>query len=145
MDISSVGERNNPRIGVKQVPIKHRMQWSDSRLIEQIIDGHKTATVRRLAESEGIDEYNTALHVGEVYQVYDANRQPRVAIRLTAVELATWGNLPEELWRRDPAVSGEVSEAAFRADHDGYFGYPSGGFEFLALYFDPFPSADLPK
>ena len=73
------------------------MQWSDSRLIEQIIDGHKTATVRRLAESKGIDEYNTALHVGEVYQVYDANRQPR------------------------------------------------DGFEFVALYFDPLPSADLPK
>lgn len=125
--------------------MKHRMQWSDRRLIEQIIDGRKTATVRRLPESAGIDRYNTALHVGAVYQVYDAERQPCVAIRLTAVELARWGNLPEALWCRDPSVSGEVSEAAFRADHAGYFGHPSNDFEFLALYFDPLPSADLPE
>jgi ABC-type nitrate/sulfonate/bicarbonate transport system substrate-binding protein len=69
------------------------MQWLDRRLIEQIIDGRKTATVRRLPEGAGIDEYNTALHVGAVYQVYDADCQPRVAVRLTAVELARWGRL----------------------------------------------------
>ena len=125
--------------------MKHRMQWLDSRLIEQIIDGCKTATVRRLPESEGIDEYNTPLHVGAIYQVYDAACQPRVAIRLTAIELASWGDLPEALWRRDPAVSGEVSEAAFRADHAGYFGHPSDDFEFLALYFEPCPPADRPE
>ena len=121
--------------------MKHRMQWLDRRLIEQIIDGRKTATVRRLPESAGIDDYNTALHVGAVYQVYDAERQPCVAIRLTAVELARWGDLPEALWRRDPAVSGETSEAAFRADHAAFFDYPSDDFEFLALYFDPVPTA----
>ena len=121
------------------------MQWLDRRLIDQIIECRKTATVRRLPESAGIDEYNTALHVGEVYQVYDGECQPRVAIRLMAVELASWGDLPEALWRRDPAVSGEVSEAAFRADHAGYFGHPSDDFEFLALYFEPLPSADLSK
>lgn len=131
--------------GTQLPSMKHRMQWSDSRLIEQIIDGRKTATVRRLSESEGIDEYNTALHVGEVYQVYDANRRPRVTIRLTAIELATWGDIPEALWRRDPAVSGEVSEAAFRGDHADYFGDPSDDFEYLALYFEPCPQADLPK
>ena len=125
--------------------IKHRMQWLDRRLIEQIIDGRKTATVRRVEESAGIDDYNTALHVGAVYQVFDAERQPRVAIRLTAIELARWGNLPEALWQRDPAVSGEVSEAAFRADHVDYFAHPSDDFEFLALYFDPLPSAGLPE
>ncbi len=121
--------------------MKHRMQWLDRRLIEQIIDGRKTATVRRLEESAGIDDYNTALHVGAVYQVYDAGCQPRVAVRLTAVELARWGDLPEALWRRDPAVSGEVSEAAFRADHAEYFGHPSDGFEFLALFFNPVSTA----
>lgn len=121
--------------------MKHRMQWLDFRLIEQIIDGRKTATVRRLPEGAGIDDYNTALHVGAIYQVYDADCQPRVAVRLTAVELARWGDLPETLWRRDPAVSGEVSEAAFRADHAAFFDYPSDDFEFLALYFDPVPAA----
>lgn len=120
----------------------HRMQWLDGRLIEQIIAGHKTATVRRLHESAGIDDHNTALHVGAVYQVYDADLHPRVAIRLTGIELARWDDLPEALWRRDPAVSGAVSEAAFRADHADYFGDPDSDFEFLALYFDPVPAGE---
>lgn len=118
------------------------MQWLDRRLIDQIIEGRKTATVRRLFESLGIDDYNTALQVGGVYQVYDADRQPRVAVRLTAVELVSWGDLPEALWRRDPAASGEVSEAAFRADHFDYFDQPADDFEFLALYLDPLPASD---
>ncbi len=120
----------------------HRMQWLDGRLIDQIVAGRKTATVRRLEESTGIDGYNTALHVGAVYQVYDAERQARVAIRLTAIELARWGDLPEALWRRDPAVSGEVSEVAFRSDHAGYFGDPDNDFEFLALYFKLVPAGE---
>ena len=90
---------------------EHRMQWLDGRLIDQIIQGRKTATVRRLPESAGIDSYNTALQVGAVYKVYDAERQPRTAVRLTGVELASWGRIPEALWRRDPAASGEISEA----------------------------------
>ena len=118
----------------------HRMQWLDRRLIDQIIAESKTATVRRLSESPGIDSYNTALQVGAVYQVFDADFQPRVAVRLTAVELASWGDLPEALWRRDPAASGEVGEAAFRSDHFDYFGQPDDKFEFLALYFEPMPA-----
>ena len=121
------------------------MQWVDRRLIEQIIDGRKTATVRRLEESAGIDNYNTALQVGAVYNVYDAECQSRAAIRLTAVELARWCDLPEKLWRRDPAVSGKVCEAAFRADHSDYFDHPSDDFEFLALYFNPLSLADPPE
>ncbi len=118
------------------------MQWLDGRLIEQILDGRKTATVRRVHESAGIDGYNTSLHVGAIYHVYDAERQARVAIRLTAIELARWGDLPEALWRRDPAVSGEVSEVAFRSDHAGYFGDPDNDFEFLALYFKLVPAGE---
>ena len=69
--------------GDKPQPADHRMRWLDGRLIEQIVDGRKTATVRRLHESTGIDEHNTALHVGAVYEVYDAESRPRVAIPST--------------------------------------------------------------
>ena len=47
---------------------EHRMQWSTQpELIDQIIDGAKTATVTRLEWQDGYDEYSTALRVGEVY------------------------------------------------------------------------------
>ena len=115
----------------------HRMQWNDATLIDQIIGGSKTATVRPLEWSEGLDAHNTALHCGATYTVYDRNLVPRCRVRITAIELATWGAIPEALWRRDPAASGAVSLDAFRADHWDYFGQPADDFEFLALYFDP--------
>ncbi len=115
--------------------MEHRMQWSQSELIEQIVDGRKRATVRRLEWSEGLDAYNTALHVGAVYRVYDAERQPRCRLRITGIELARWGAIPERLWQEDPALSGAVGLEAFRADHFEFFDRPEGDFEFLALYF----------
>ncbi len=120
----------------------HRMQWADDRLIEQIVDGRKTATVRHLSDSAELDDYNTALDVGAIYQIYDGERQVRATVRLTAVALVRWGDLPEDLWRRDPAATGEVSEAAFRSDHFDYFGRPSDDYEFLAVYFDQVPMVD---
>ena len=114
----------------------HRMQWNDPALIAQIVAGEKTATVRRVEWHEGIDANNTALRTGAIYSVHDAGGEARCRIRLTGVELARWGAIPERLWRRDPAVSGAVSEAAFRADHAGFFGDPADDFEFLAIYFD---------
>ena len=115
----------------------HRMQWNDSVLIDQIIEGVKTATVRPLEWSEGLDSYNTPIRCGAVYTVYDADRTPRCRIRITAVELCTWGAIPDTLWQRDPAADGRVSLEAFRADHDHYFGRPSDDYEFLAIYFRP--------
>lgn len=112
------------------------MQWFQSELIDQIIDGSKTATVRFVAWSEGLDAYNTALHVGTTYTVFDRSEQARCRVRLTAIELVRWDDIPERLWRRDPAVSGAVGLEAFRADHVGYFDNPADDFEFLAVYFD---------
>ncbi len=54
-------------------------------------EGRETATVRRIEWSEGYDDYNTPLHVGATYTVYDEHRQPRCRLRLTAIELARWG------------------------------------------------------
>ena len=115
--------------------MEHRMQWTQSELIDQIVDGSKTATVRCIEWSEGFDDYNTPLHVGATYTVYDGHRQPRCRLRLTAIELARWGAIPERLWREDPAALGEVSLEAFLADHYDFFGRPDDDFEFLALYF----------
>ena len=115
------------------------MQWNDSVLIDQIIAGVKTATVRPLEWSEGLDCYNTAIHCGAVYTVYNAERTPRCRIRITGIELCTWGAIPDSLWQRDPAADGRVSLEAFRADHDDYFGRPTDDHEFLAIYFQPVP------
>ena len=60
------------------------MQCYDTRLINQIIDGCKSATVRRVENGVGTDAFNTALHVGQIYEVYDSKEQPRVAVRLSA-------------------------------------------------------------
>lgn len=116
--------------------VRHRMQWYDATLIDQIEAGAKTATVRPLAWSEGLDAFNTALHVGAVYTVYDRDERPRCQLRVTAVELCRWGAIPDALWRRDPAASGETSLDAFRSDHRDYFGDPDADHEFLAVYFD---------
>ena len=113
------------------------MQWSTQpELIEQIIDGVKTATVTRLEWQDGYDEYSTPLRVGEIYTVYDGERVARCRVRVTALELTRWGEIPERLWRRDPATTGETGLEAFMADHYEFFGCPDAGFEFVAVYFD---------
>ena len=116
---------------------EHRMQWSTQpELIEQIVDGVKTATVTRLEWQNGYDEYSTPLRVGEIYTVYDGARAARCRVRVTALELTRWGEIPERLWRRDPSTTGETNLEAFIADHYEYFGRPSAEFEFVAVYFD---------
>lgn len=116
--------------------MKGRMRWSQSELIDQIISGEKRGTVARLEWSTGYDDYHTAYHVGQHYTVFDADLQPRCEIRLTKIELVTWGAIPEWLWQADPAASGEKSLAAFVADHDDFFGNPDADFEFLAILFE---------
>ena len=115
---------------------ENRIRWSNSTLVEQIIDGSKTATAWPIEAGLGVDEYNTPLHVGLTYTVYDAETQPRCRVRITSVELARWGDIPARLWREDPAFSGEVSLEAFIGDHYDYFGQPDDEFEFLAIYFE---------
>ena len=105
-------------------------------LVQQIIDGTKTATAWLIESALGVDQYNTPLHVGFVYTVYDADTRPRCRIRITRIELARWGDIPERLWREDPAIAGDVGLQPFRRDHYDYFGQPDDDFEFLAIYFD---------
>lgn len=113
------------------------MQWSTQpELIQQIIDGAKTATVSRLEWQEGYDDYTTALRVGAIYTVYNGACEPQCRVRITALELIRWGEIQPRLWQRDPAMNGERSLSAFITDHAAFFNYPAAEFEFLGVYFD---------
>lgn len=110
-----------------------RIQFESDRLVEQIVEGRKTASAVRLGEVDVTDsDYDDPLVVGEVYDVYDSRLVPRAAIRVVGMELCRWEAIPERLWR------GETNAGAdeFREDHQGYFDHPSAGFEFVAFYFE---------
>ena len=115
---------------------EHRIQWTESRLIEQIIEGSKRGTAWPIEPATGLDDYNTPLHVGYIYTIYDGDKQPRCKVRITGIELARWGKIPDRIWQEDPALSGEVSLEGFIGDHYDYFGQPDDDFEFLAIYFE---------
>jgi len=109
-----------------------RIQFASDRLVQQVVEGTKTASVVRLGEVDvEEDEYNHPLVVGEIYDVYDSSRTRRAAIRIVGMELCRWDEIPERLWR------GETNRSAgeFREDHVEYFGDPGPGFEFVAYYF----------
>ena len=114
--------------------MKHRrMQFINDRLVQQVVEGRKTASVIRLGEvdqSEG--DYDDPVYVGEYYDVYDSGLVARATIRVTAMELCRWDRIPERLWR------GETNESAeeFREDHLDYFDHPVDDFEFVAYYFE---------
>jgi len=110
-----------------------RIQFVSDALVEQIIEGRKTASVVELGEVDiAEDEYNDALVVGRYYDVYDSKLERRAAIRVVAMELCRWDSIPERLWR------GETNSDAdeFRSDHEEYFGAPDEDFEFVAYYFE---------
>ena len=109
-----------------------RIQFVSDALVEQIIQGLKTASVVDLEEVDlKEDDYNDALVVGALYDVYDSKKTPRTTIRIVAMELCTWSNIPDRLWM------GECNQSAdeFREDHVDYFENPSDQFEFVAYYF----------
>lgn len=109
-----------------------RIQYVSDRLVEQIIEGRKTASVVTLDMVDvDEDDYNHSLVVGHYYKVYDSKLKPRCTIRITAIELCRWDNIPERLWR------GETNDNPdeFRADHIEYFKNPAYDFEFVAYYF----------
>ena len=109
-----------------------RIQFVSDKLIEQIIEKRKTASVTHLKNiDKDEDEYNSALVVGGFYDVYDSKLVKRCKIRITSIELCQWNDIPERLWL------GETNTNAneFKEDHKEYFSYPSDNFEFAAYYF----------
>ncbi len=109
-----------------------RMQFVSDGLVQQVVEGRKTAStewVDRINSTE--NEFDDPLVVGEYYDVYDSNLQVRATIRVIAMELCHWEDIPERLWR------GETNSNAdeFRQDHLDFFNNPKDGFEFIAYYF----------
>jgi uncharacterized protein YhfF len=110
-----------------------RMQFAFDRLVEQIIEGRKTASVVNVDEVDVAQgDYDDELVVGRYYDVYDSALVPRCQIRITAMELCRWDQIPERLWRGETNNSPDE----FRADHVPYFNNPTDDFEFVAYYFE---------
>jgi uncharacterized protein YhfF len=110
-----------------------RIQFVSDALVEQIVEGRKTASVVSLDEVDvAEDEYNDALVVGRNYVVYDSKRERRATIRIVAMELCRWDSIPKRLWRGETNLNADE----FRFDHEEYFGNPSDDFEFVAYYFE---------
>ena len=110
-----------------------KIQFVSDALVQQIVEGRKTASVVALDEVDvKEDEYNDALVVGRYYDVYDSKLERRVTIRIKAMKVCRWDSIPERLWR------GETNSPAdeFRSDHEEYFGGPGDDFEFVAYYFE---------
>ena len=109
-----------------------RIQFVSDELVEQIVEGRKTASVARLGEVDtACGDYDDPLVVGEYYEVFDSRSVPRCTIRITAMELCRWDDIPERLWRGETNTSPDE----FREDHRDYFSDPSDDFEFVAYYF----------
>lgn len=108
-----------------------RIQFVSDNLADQIIQGRKTASCVWLNQLGDEDDYNHALIVGEYYTVYKLDKTPACRIQILGLELCTWNNIPEKLWRGETNTSAEE----FRSDHLEYFNHPADGFEFVAYYF----------
>ena len=116
-----------------QIRPHRKMQFVSDALVQQVVDGRKTASVVRLGEVDVADgDYDDPLVVGEIYDVYDSHLVARAIIRIVGMELCRWEHIPERLWRGETNTS--VYE--FRQDHLDYFENPGPDFEFVAYYFE---------
>ena len=118
---------------------RRRIQFVSDALVQEIVDGIKTASVVDLGDVDVADgDYDDPLVVGEVYDVYDSALTVKATIRVVAMELCRWDAIPERLWRGE----GNVDAEAFKADHVDYFENPTDEFEFVAYYFENVKRAD---
>ena len=157
MGFEATGERSSYRRGVLRLEVllfektiadvlplearrrRRRIRFVSDGLVREIIGGVKTASVTRLGEVDLIeDEFDDVLLVGEEYDVFDSNGARRATIRVLAMELCTWGDLPERLWRGE----GDSSADEFRRNHRSYFDDPGSDTELVAYYFERVPSGD---
>jgi uncharacterized protein YhfF len=112
---------------------RRRIQFVSDALVQEIVDGIKTASVVDLGDVDVADgDYDDPLVVGEFYDVYDSALTVRATIRIVAMELCRWDAIPERLWRGE----GNVDAESFKADHIDYFENPTDEFEFIAYYFE---------
>ncbi len=107
------------------------MSFKSNHLIDQIIEGRKTASVEWLDKQVKLDEWDSALKTDQVYTVCDSNRIPKCKIRVVEMELCRWDSIPERLWKGETNANADE----FRADHDEYFDDPKKDFGFFSLLF----------
>jgi uncharacterized protein YhfF len=109
-----------------------KIQFVSDNLVQQIIEGRKTASVAEIEEIDiAEDEYNDALVIGKYFDVYDSALVKRATIRIVGMELCRWDSIPERLWRGETNIDADE----FRDDHKEYFNNPAPEFEFVAYYF----------
>jgi len=126
---------------------RRRIQFVADALVQEIVEGKKTASVVALGDVDVADgDYDDPLVVGEIYDVYDSALSVRTSIRIVAMELCRWGAIPERLWRGE----GNRDADEFKTDHEDYFKQPADAdkfvaddfefiaddFEFIAYYFE---------
>ncbi|NNE44069.1 MAG: ASCH domain-containing protein [Gemmatimonadetes bacterium] len=108
----------------------------DDRLVVEILDGLKTATVCKA------DEYYEAMgdlddgcmEVGDVVDVHDLRRRLRCRIRVTDVYVVRFGDIPDRLWKAEVCESADY----FRKVHrDCWPDYDlTDDFEMIATHFE---------
>lgn len=112
---------------------RRRIQFVSDALVQEIVDGIKTASVVGLGDVDIADgNYDDPLVVGEFYDVYDSALTVQATIRVVAMELCRWDAIPERLWRGE----GNVDADGFKVDHVDFFHNPTADFEFIAFYFE---------
>lgn len=127
--------------GTPSAPRRKRTQFwgrdeDDDRLVIEILDGLKTATVCKS------DEYYLAygdlddgcMEVGDLIEVYDLRGRLRCLIRVTDVYPVEFGNVPERLWKEEVCDSAEHFRDAHR---DCWPEYDlTDDFEMMATHFE---------
>jgi uncharacterized protein YhfF len=109
-----------------------RIQFVSDQLVQQIVEGKKTASVVKIEVLEQADgAYDDPIVVGKYYDVFDSRLAVRATIRIMMMEVCRWDDIPERLWRGETNSSAEE----FRRDHLDYFDHPGRDFEFIAYYF----------
>jgi uncharacterized protein YhfF len=103
-------------------------------LLDQVLDGRKTASVLRPGERNyGVHLDDAAVRVGGLYDARDPDGRARCRIRVTAMQELRWGDpVPEALWRAEACAD----EAEFRRDHLEWFSHPSAEYRYRAFWFE---------
>jgi uncharacterized protein YhfF len=111
-----------------------RLTFPYDRLLDQVLDGRKTASVLRPGERNyGTDPRDAEVRVGGEYDACDTRGDVRCRIRVTDMRELRWGEpIPEALWRAEACAS----EEEFRRDHLEWFARPSPEYTFRAFWFE---------
>ena len=109
-------------------------------LLQQVLDGRKTASVLRPGEDNwGTDPRDGVVRVGGVYAGCDTRGTPRCRLRVTAIRELRWGDpIPAELWRAEACAD----EAEFRREHVAWFANPGPDYRFRAFWFERVDAPD---